>query len=392
MKKRILIFCDYYLPGFKSGGGVWTLVNLVERFSDRYDFFIVAHNHDGKTDRQPYSSVTSEAWNTTGAAQVYYASRKTFSVKLIAKLTAEVAPDLILLNSIFSMPSILTMTAKRRKLIQRVPILIFTCGELSKPSLSVRKAKKMLFLAVAKRFGSYRKVFWKASFDDERRDIENIFGQGLDITLAPDLLPKDILPDFTIKSKPAKSAGSIKLIFVSRIDPKKNLSFLLECLSEIVEGSVELEIIGPHEDVQYWNECKDLIAKLPKNISTNVVGSVKNADALERMVDSHFFVLPTLSENFGYVFIEAMAAGCPLLISERTVWNDVEEKKVGWELPLSSKESWINKLKYCINMEQGEYFAMSGNAREYATKWLNDPELENRTAQVLEHAIRSTHK
>ncbi len=392
MKKRILIFCDYYLPGFKSGGGVWTLVNLVNRFSDHYDFFIVTHNHDGKTDREPYTSVESETWNTTGAAQVYYASRKTFTVKLISKLTTEISPDLILINSIFSMPSILTMTAKRRKLLRDIRILIFTCGELSKPSLSVRKAKKMLFLAVAKRFGSYRKVLWKASFDDERRDIEDVFGTGLDIMLAPDLLPKDILPEFNIASKPTKSAGSIKLIFVSRIDPKKNLSFLLECLSDIEEGSIELEIIGPHEDVQYWSVCKELIARLPQNIAINVVGSVTNTEALERMSNSHFFVLPTLSENFGYVFIEAMAAGCPLLISERTVWNDIEDRNVGWELPLASKQDWVNKLKYCINMNEDEYVLMSNNAREYAIKWLNDPDLEKATARVLEHAISSAPK
>lgn len=368
------------------------MVNLVERFSNRYDFFIVAHDHDGKTDRKPYTSVRSGAWNTTGTAQVYYSSRKKFTVKLTSKLVTDIAPDLILLNSIFSKPSILFMTALRRKLVRGVPVLIFTCGELSKPSLSVRKTKKMLFLAVAKRFGSYRRVFWKASFDDERRDIEDVFGQGLDIKLAPDLLPKEILPTFSMDAKPVKSPGSIKLVFVSRIDPKKNLNFLLEVLTLIDTGDIKLEIIGPHEDPHYWNECKELIKKLPNNISTNIVGSVPNTEVLDRMKNSNFFVLPTLSENFGYVFIEAMAAGCPLLISERTVWNDVEEKQVGWELPLGSKETWLQKLRYCINMDQDEYFKMSQNARNYALDWLNNPEQESATAKVLEHAIENGSK
>ena len=50
-KKRILVCCDYYLPGFKSGGGMLTVANLVERFGDVYDFFVFTRNHDGPNDR-----------------------------------------------------------------------------------------------------------------------------------------------------------------------------------------------------------------------------------------------------------------------------------------------------------------------------------------------------
>lgn len=366
------------------------MVNLVDRFSDRYEFFIVTHNHDGKTDRTPFTSVRSDEWNTTGAAQVYYASRKSFTVRLTAKLAADISPDLILLNSVFSKPSYSFMTAFERKLVRGIPVLIFACGEFSKPSLKVRRLKKKLFLAVAKFFGSYRNVFWKASFEDERRDILDILGEGVDIMTAPDLLPKAILPEFTVDVKPSKSAGSLKLIFVSRIDRIKNLVFLLEVLHEVREGKIEFEIVGPQEDLQNWQRCKELIAKLPENVKTKVTGSVSNAEALKRMTDSHFFVLPTLSENFGYVFIEAMAAGCPILISERTAWNDVDDRNVGWELELASKQDWIEKLKYCISMNQDEYSQMSQNARNYALKWLDDPEIENATAKVLEHAINDS--
>jgi len=34
------------LPGFRSGGGMWMIANLVERFADRYEFFIVTRNYD----------------------------------------------------------------------------------------------------------------------------------------------------------------------------------------------------------------------------------------------------------------------------------------------------------------------------------------------------------
>jgi len=73
-KKRILVLCDHYLPSTKSGGGMWTVVNLVERFSDRYSFFVAARNHESRNDRTPFNSVKTNAWNTVGSAKVYYIS------------------------------------------------------------------------------------------------------------------------------------------------------------------------------------------------------------------------------------------------------------------------------------------------------------------------------
>ena len=37
-KPIILIICNYYLPGYKGGGGLRTLVNMVERFKDNLIF------------------------------------------------------------------------------------------------------------------------------------------------------------------------------------------------------------------------------------------------------------------------------------------------------------------------------------------------------------------
>jgi glycosyltransferase involved in cell wall biosynthesis len=103
--------------------------------------------------------------------------------------------------------------------------------------------------------------------------------------------------------------------------------------------------------------------------------------------ESHFFVLPTLNENFGYVFIEALAAGCPLLVSENTVWKDIEENEVGWEIALDQPESWVRQIEACIDMEAGQYEQMSTNAREYALNWLADSETERATARVLDRAL-----
>ena len=101
--------------------------------------------------------------------------------------------------------------------------------------------------------------------------------------------------------------------------------------------------------------------------------------------------MPTLSENFGYVFVEALAAGCPLLISDRTVWDDIEEKRVGWRITLEDRPAYVERIRECLAMAPATYTAMSQRARLYAEDWLSLDETDAANARVLRYAAsRST--
>ena len=88
-KKKILIFSEYYLPGYKSGGGMRTIVNIVNRLSDRYEFFVITKDHDGKSDKTPYQNVEYGNWNKYDGTKVYYFSNKEITFSKILKLFNE---------------------------------------------------------------------------------------------------------------------------------------------------------------------------------------------------------------------------------------------------------------------------------------------------------------
>lgn len=386
MRRRILIFCDYYLPGFKGGGGMWSVVNLVDRFGRDYDFFIVTRNHD-LTETTPYEGVVTNAWNDVGSAKVYFFGKGRLNTKKVAELVAAIRPNAIYLNSLFSLPVIKFLTARRKDLVGELPVILAPCGELSKAALKIKAAKKKLFLAYAKGVGLYDGVIWKASFEADAADIRDVFGADVEVMTAPDLVPEVILPDFSPAWKPAKAPGSVKLVYLSRISPKKNLIYLLERLKEVDSGEITLDIIGPVDDEAYWQKCKGIIAEMPKNISVKTLGAYPNNEALRRMAESHFFVMPTLNENFGYVFIEALAAGCPILVSDNTVWTDVDERQVGWQIPLGEPERFVRQIRNCLEMDSTEYLRMSADARKYAEDWLSRDEINEATARVLSRAL-----
>jgi glycosyltransferase involved in cell wall biosynthesis len=388
-RKKVMVFCDYYLPGFKSGGGMWTVVNLVDHFKDAYDFFVVARNHDGKADKKPYDNVKTGEWNEVGSAQVFYLGSGQLSVRTFSELIRDVKPDLVFLNSVFSMPSITFLRSRKRPDISTIPVIVSPCGELNPATLKFKSTKKRLFLKYAKLTGLYRDVIWRASFELDADEIRAAIGDDIEVLCAPDLPPKTILPDFDLSAKPPKVTGSVHFVFVSRLVRKKNLHYLFERLSSFDDSEIVLDIVGPIEDKEYWKECEAAAQNLPPNVKLNVLGAMPYPETLSRMLAAHFFGLPTLTENFGYVFIEALACGCPLLISDRTVWNDVSEKGSGWTVPIEDPAAWTAAIRRCIEMDQDEYLKMASAAREHAVEWLADPEIEKASVALFERAFRN---
>ncbi|MEO6333401.1 MAG: glycosyltransferase, partial [Pyrinomonadaceae bacterium] len=253
-------------------------------------------------------------------------------------------------------------------------------------ALKLKATKKKLFLKYAKLAGLYRNIIWRASFESDAKEIKAAVGEGIEILCAPDLPPKSIVPDFDLSKKPAKRTGMARFIFVSRIVRKKNLRYFLERLTSCSTGEITIDIAGPIEDKDYWKECETAIKKLPANVTVNVIGAMPYREILKQMYSAHFLVLPTLNENFGYVFIEALACGCPLLISDRTAWNDLGEKRSGWTIPLEDPDGWNDAVRRCVDMGQEEFSQMAKAARCHAVGWLEDESLETATATLLERA------
>lgn len=387
-KPKILIICDYYLPGYKSGGGMRTIVNLVERLFLYYDFWIITRNHDGKLDRESYKNVKINKWNTIQSAKVFYLSNDPVKWSNLRQLIKQTEPDMIYFNSYFSTLTIYTLILDKFRLIKPINNVIAPCGELSEGGLSIKNTKKKLFLKLANLIGIYKKVIWKASSPLEDDEIRKINGKNSKIFIAPDILPKKILPEFTQTLKPIKKSGMAHLVFLSRFVRKKNFKFLLEVLPEI-KGDLLIDVWGPIEDQSYWEDCVKIINRLPSNIKVETRGAIPFEAVAKKLFEYHFFVLPTLGENFGYVFIEALSAGCPLLISDRTPWVNLEKKEVGWDIPLENIKMWQDCINHIIALDANSYSKLSAKARDFAQEQLSSELFVNQTKEVLDFAIQN---
>ena len=384
-KPQILILSDFYLPGFKSGA-LRTVVNMVERMSDEFDFWILTGDRDSDGDRSRFIDVRLNQWQKVGNAQVYYASRESLDFNNIGKIVIQAKSDAVYLNSFFSALSVKFLFLRRLGKFGKIPVVLAPEGEFSKGAIALKAGKKKMFLSLALPLGLYRELIWKAVSEIEKEDILREIGKRGEILIAANMPPRKILENFEIESKPQKKVGTARFVFLSRISPKKNLKFALEIL-EGVSGLVTLDIYGSIEDEKYWAECEKLIERLPETVKVNFQGAVSYEQVAETFGRYHFFLFPTLGENFGHVVIESLAAGTPVVLSDQTPWRNLEKENIGWDLRLEEISSWRNIGQRCVEMSETEFYEMANSARDFAVNWLAAPEIETANRQVLRRAV-----
>lgn len=382
-KPLILILCSYYLPGKKGGGGVLTLTQMIERFQDRFDFRVITRNRD--VDGTVYENIKSENWNEIEGIPVYYLSKR-IEFRKLRELIAETEPNAIYLNSVFSPLTVYYLILRKLKLISPLKTILAPNGELAKSALRHKSYKKAPFIRLAQKLGLFRDLIWKTTAESEKIEAENFKGSGGAVFVAPNLAPRELLHNYRQDAKPAKRVGAVKMVFLARYLKTKNFKWLIEQLTRF-EENLRIDIYGPIEDQLYWEESLAMIKRLPSNVVIKYLGFLEYEKVSETLLGYHFFIMPTLGENFGYVLLEALAAGCPLIISDRTPWRNLESKNVGWDLSLNNSEKWIEVLKHCSNLDQLSYTVMSKNAYRFAAAEIYESGTGESTLKVLSEVL-----
>jgi glycosyltransferase involved in cell wall biosynthesis len=280
--------------------------------------------------------------------------------------------DVLYLNSFFNpVFTIKPLILRRLKLIPNKPVVLAPRGEFSQGALNIKNLKKDNYIRLAKLSGLYSGIHWQASSEYEHNDIKKAMGvKDKDITIAPNLPPAVHEKNFPKKNK---VLGKLDIIFLSRIDRKKNLDGALKILSSIeIEGEIIFDIYGPITNQPYWDECKALMHYLPSNIKAEYKGVVPNEQVRKLFSQYDLFFFPTHGENFGHVILESLLAGTPVLISDQTPWKRLEENYAGFEFSLDSKSSFIKKITHFVQIANSEFQQYSSSSIVYAMQHLDN--------------------
>lgn len=360
---------------------------MVERLSEDFDFRIVCRDRD-LGDLTAYSAISVGTWTTVGRAKVFYATPEMLTLRGIALLMRNTPHDVLYLNSFFdSVFTLRPILARRIGMVLSVPVVIAPRGEFSEGAFNLKRWKKELFTRLASFIGFFDDVVWQVSTPLEATDVRRILGvHESRIHVARNIaVARRHTNDSNFESQSCdvnndESDVVLRVCFLSRISPKKNLDFALRVLAE-VKVPVQFNIYGPQEQSDYWADCLDLINRLPPNVRASYCGGVAHEQVLSVLAPHHLFFVPTLGENFGHVYLEALSAGVPILVSDQTPWRNLLAQEVGWDLPLSKPSEFTRAVESVAKLDASARARIRKNCIEFADRYATDGEalVQNRS-------------
>lgn len=195
-------------------------------------------------------------------------------------------------------------------------------GTLSSWALSRSKGAKHVLWPLQRRVLSHAALLHATS----EVEFAEIRAQGFTAPVA--VIPNGI--DLPVSSTRRNCTDVRTLLFLSRIHPTKGIDRLLQAWQQLQSRypNWQLKIVGRGEP-DHVREVELLALSLALE---RVVfpGPMYGDDKAQAYFDADLFVLPTHSENFGMVVAEALAHGCPAIVSRGAPWAGLETEACGW--------------------------------------------------------------
>lgn len=159
-------------------------------------------------------------------------------------------------------------------------------------------------------------------------------------------IARAVIPNAVDVSKvlPERRAGGTdcRLMFLSRLHPKKGLEALFDAMARM-PSHFTLDIYGTG-DASYVRTLQRRAQLSDGRIRLH--GHVEGAAKMAAFARADLFVLPSHSENFGIVVAEALAHGVPVLTTQNTPWQGLDQHGCGRciDLPQSDLAAEITAL------------------------------------------------
>lgn len=137
----------------------------------------------------------------------------------------------------------------------------------------------------------------------------------------------------------APEAEGMTFVFTGAASRVKGFDLLLEAFARVraAEPSARLLVIGPPGDTS--------LVDVPAGVTA--LGPLPQAELAARLREADCLVLPSRNESFGMVVPEALAAGLPVLVSERVGAKDlVTEGSTGWIVPVDAS-ALADRMIWC---------------------------------------------
>lgn len=328
---RILHVAASYLPAVRYGGTIVSVHGLCRALAARgHDVHVFTTSVDGAVDSdvpllRPVELDGVHVWYFPSK----FLRRLYWSPPMARALAVQMGTfDIAHLHALFVWPVWAAARAARRA---GVPYLVAPRGMLEKALIHKknRLVKSVLIAAVGRRTLEQAAAIHVTSAREAAEAAA--FGFALppihEVPNGVDLVPTRVTSADFSPAVTALVQGPPFLLFIGRISWKKGLDRLIAALPHVPD--IQLVIAGPDDE-----GCRPALdtQAAAAGVRDRLVfcGPVHGAEKAALLASAQALVLPSYSENFGNVVLEAMAAGCPVVVTpEVGVAGLVRESQAG---------------------------------------------------------------
>lgn len=139
--------------------------------------------------------------------------------------------------------------------------------------------------------------------------------------------------------RPARPhAGRFRVLFVGQLTPRKGIVYLLEAWQKLKLAQADLVLVGPVDPV-----IRPTLARY-EGLFVHI-DAVPKLELRRYYQEASVLVLPSLADSFALVVLEAMACGCPVVVTENTGAADaVTDGAEGFVIPIRDVEALADRL------------------------------------------------
>jgi len=346
-------------------GGPTRAIGIIERALREAGVEVTTLTTDHELDLQGTSCAPAA---TNGVRRIYaHKSLDPYKVApgLVPRLIEAVQThDVVHIHALFSFASTAAAWVARRR---RVPYVVRPLGTLGGYGIRTRRRwLKLLSMALIE--GPILRRAAAVHFTS-RAEHEEACALGLPMrgVVIPLGIDADVGPPAAPMTHVAL-AGRRAILFLSRLDPKKNVAALIDAVasSPMLRRSCALILAGTGEP-RYVASLKARAAAAGLSDLTVWLGHVEGAQKRAAFAAADVFVLPSFSENFGIAAIEALLAGVPCVLGKGVaVAREVEEAGAG--LAIAPEPPAIARALEFLLGDEGVRSGMSAAGAAFASR------------------------
>ena len=300
-----------------------------------------------------------------------------FSYKYFKKIFL-VKPEIIDIQGIWSSTSIFSLIYY---FFSKTPYIVTPRGMLEKWALKQSYFKKRLFYFFVERFHLKFATYLRATSELEAETFKNLGFKNI-ITIPNSIKIPKKKSKIKLNNKKRK-----RLLFLSRLHPKKGVMELLHCWRHVQDQYKDWELlICGFDENNYKEEILKNIKKLElKRVIVKDFVTGKEKDNLYRTAD--LFILLSHSENFGLAIAEALSFEIPVITTDKTPWKKLKKYNCGWCVELNLKKI-INTLKLAIELNPRERKIMGVRGRKWMIKDFSDQSIGNKMLSIYKQILK----